>query len=82
MKQTGRDITKPLCGMEWGDCFALNGNGRCEALEDTDFRRGTCPFYKPVDQEMMECAASLEQLKEGGREDLVKKYGMEKQKTK
>lgn len=31
------------------DCFALDGYGRCHALQDTTFK-GDCPFYKTAKQ--------------------------------
>ena len=40
--------------MEWkcwqhDDCFALNEYGRCEVLNDVQFK-GACPFYKTKKQ--------------------------------
>lgn len=31
-------------------CFACDSNGRCHALENTDFNTALCPFYKTSEQ--------------------------------
>lgn len=49
-----KDKDKPTCNMhylhpEWGLCRAAKYNGRkywCDALNDTNFGKCDCPFYK------------------------------------
>lgn len=69
------------CGMNLPDCFALDGQGRCTALEDTAFSCSRCPFYKTTDQFVAERAASLQHLKDTGRDDLIEKYHLETKNT-
>ena len=76
-KHNKRDKPYPPCGMGLPDCFALDGQGRCTALEDTAFRCGRCPFCKTTDQVVAERAASLQYLKDAGRDDLIETYHME-----
>ena len=35
-----------MCCYDHYDCFALQKNGICKALRDTDFDGMDCPFYK------------------------------------
>lgn len=35
-----------VCRNNHPDCFALQWNGICFALTDTEFKKGDCPFYK------------------------------------
>lgn len=36
-----------MCCFDHLDCFALQKNGICKALRDTDFNDRDCPFFKP-----------------------------------
>ena len=37
----------PVCMDARTDCFARTKYGKCDCLNDTDFKGWPCPFYKP-----------------------------------
>ncbi len=48
------------------DCFAINANGECICLTDTDFGNRECPFFKPVSEmDMTEYCSGLHDLAMG-----------------
>ena len=40
-------VEYPECPFEHHDCFALTGVHQCWCLDDTNFGKRDCPFYKP-----------------------------------
>ena len=44
MKKTDK---YPDCPFEHHDCFARRWDGKCFCLDNTDFGKRDCPFYKP-----------------------------------
>ena len=65
---------KPGCCQGTEDCFAGDGTGRCEALEDTRFASGECPFYKPGYVYEYERVQVKQRLIRLDRADLILKY--------
>lgn len=39
----------PPCKDKRGNCFSLV-NGKCRILDDTEFEKRNCPFYKTKEQ--------------------------------
>ena len=76
MDEFARDLM-PECPMEKKDCAACNGEGRCRALDRTDFRGKPCPFYKSAEQQTAENDSVWDRLVKLGRYDLVSKYHSE-----
>lgn len=65
---------KPKCCLERKDCFARNRVGNCEALEDTRFASGNCPFYKTGPVVASERVQVKERLVRLERADLILRY--------
>ncbi len=64
----------PPCPKAKCDCFSLNGQGRCKALDDTDFDGKPCPFYKSAAKADADYEAAYDRLVDQGRFDLIQKY--------
>ena len=81
MDEYARD-SMPDCPMAEKDCAACNREGRCRALDRTNFRGKPCPFYKKAEQQAAENESAWDHLVKLGRYDLVEKYHSEElQKT-
>lgn len=59
------------------DCFAYGCYKRCDALNDTYFKSGECPFYKNTFKRTHEHVMNVIKLRADGRDDLIYKYGQE-----
>ena len=56
------------------DCFARTSRGNCQALADTDYPCGGCPFYKPAAVYAAEQRRTYSRLILLERTDLIMKY--------
>ena len=59
---------------KYADCFSLK-NGMCDCLEENDFPRKRCPFYKAAAEADKSNVAALRRLIQMDRIDLIRKYG-------
>ena len=62
----------PACGYH-ADCSAYC-NGKCMALEDTNFGGKDCPFYQSAEDHIAAREHSISLLNDKGRPDLLQKY--------
>ena len=62
------------CNQRLG-CRACH-NGKCVALEDTDFGVCGCPFYKTEAQCRKQENENFDRLSRIGRRDLIRKYNL------
>ena len=63
----------PECRFEREECHAYK-DGCCQALSDTDFGDGDCPFYRSKEENVREVSACINILIRKGRTDLIDKY--------
>jgi len=63
----------PDCRFEREECHAYK-DGCCQALSDTDFGDGDCPFYRSKEENVREVSACINILIRKGRTDLIDKY--------
>lgn len=54
-------------------CFAWQ-EGCCTALNDTDFKGRSCPFFKDAEKAKKERQKAFEELLLGGRLDIINRY--------
>lgn len=59
---------KPLCRhIGSSDCFAICKDYRCRLLDETDFYKGECPFYKSREEVINNAREKIKQRLSGKR---------------
>lgn len=71
------EILTKCCSQQYCDCFA-NKDGYCPCLEDTEFPKKQCPFYKERTEANMDSAKALVSLILRGKFGLIRRYHSER----